>query len=65
MRGPSTGEGAKNPCLLNSIHRTLTMDRALVPGLGVGNEWDTIPTPKEHNLMITSCGEMTILHKCL
>ena len=34
-----------NPCLLHSIHGTLAVVRALLPGLGVGKQW--VPPPQE------------------
>ena len=52
-----------NPCLLHSIHGTLTVVRAFLPGLGVGKQW--VPTPKKHNLMIIPCGVISLLHECL
>lgn len=42
------------------------MVRAYFQALGWANsEWDTVPTPKTHNLMIIPCGVMSLPHECL
>lgn len=59
-------EGGNDSHVFDSIHGALTTVKALLQGLQWLKVSGIVPTSNEHNnLMITSCGEMNLLYKCM